>query len=260
MRAQAGEGESRNSSSEPGSSWSVDMGPDGGPQRFVLDEGGLGRESSAANGMLVMRRCSAEQARDLTYRKIDGRDALMFPIDREIGMVDRLESLTVELRWKDIGFGPFPPGGRPSACRREVAGWPAVSGGGADRSLPGLLAKPRRLPISGPEFAADLGARSRFIKPAATRRSSATAREVTRGKTGRAFEAVKRAQRVGLEVHRDRLHPGDTIGAGGPGVPQGEVHRVRDAVCIAGAGGRHPHPDRPGRPDHHGPVGRSHVE
>ena len=159
----------RVSSTEPGSSWSVYMGSEGGPQRFILDAEGLCRESSAANGMLVTRRCSAEQAREITFRKIDGRDALMFPIDREIGMLDRLESLTVELRWKDIGFDRF----RLKDDRQHVV--ERSQDGPRYRAVvrieaPKPLSTRARLPISGPEFAADLG-ESRYVDRT-TRRSS----------------------------------------------------------------------------------------
>ena len=38
---------------------------------------------------------------------MNGRDVLMFPIGKEVGPPELLESLTVELKWKDIDFDRF---------------------------------------------------------------------------------------------------------------------------------------------------------
>jgi len=70
---------------EPGVSWSVDLGPEDGAQRRVLDADGLLLELSAAGGLTTVRRCPAEQARNIAYRKMDGRDVLMFPLGKEVG-------------------------------------------------------------------------------------------------------------------------------------------------------------------------------
>jgi hypothetical protein len=172
---------------EPGSSWLIDMETEEGERRIVLDANGLRREFSAAAGMTELRRCSAEQARDLTYHKLDGRDLLMFPIDREIGTPERLESLTVELRWKDIPFDRF----HLEDDRQRVV--ERTQEGGRYRAVvriepPKPVESPAHLPITGPEFAAALG-ESRYIKPRDPK-IVAVAREVTRGKTD-SLEAVK---------------------------------------------------------------------
>ncbi len=142
---------------------------------------------SAAGGLVTIRRSSAEQARDIAYRKIDGRDALMFPLGKEVGPSELLESLTVELKWKDIGFERF----RLEDDRQHVI--EKSQEGDQYRAVvrieaPKPLSAPARLPIAGPEFAPYLG-ESRFIKPR-DERIIAVAREVTRGKTD-ALEAVK---------------------------------------------------------------------
>ena len=246
----------RVSTREPGSAWLIDTETEEGEQRIVLDADGLRREFSAAAGMVEMRRCSAEQARDLTYHKLDGRDLLMFPIDREIGTLDRLESLTVELRWKDIAFDRFHlEDDRQHLVERSQEG-------GRYRAVvriepPKPIESPAHLPIAGPEFAAALG-ESRYIKPRDPK-IVAVAREVTRGKTD-SLEVVKALAdwvSKNVEATHDRR---DALGPRGPGVPQGQVQRVRHAVRLAGAGGRDPDADRPGRPAHPGPVGRPHVE
>ena len=144
-------------------------------------------ERSAAGGLTTIRRCPAEQARDIAYRKMDGRDVLMFPLGKEVGPPELLESLTVELKWKDIGFERF----RLEDDRQHVV--EQSREGDQYRAVvrievPKPLSAPARLPITGPEFAPYLG-ESRFIKPH-DERIIAVAREVTRGKTD-ALEAVK---------------------------------------------------------------------
>ena len=92
---------------QPGVAWSVVSDSGEGDQRLVLDPDGLCLERSAAGALVTLRRSPAEQARDIAYRKMDGRDVLMFPLGQEVGPPELLESLTVELEWKGIGFDRF---------------------------------------------------------------------------------------------------------------------------------------------------------
>ncbi len=138
-------------------------------------------------GLTTIRRCPAEQARNIAYRKMNGRDVLMFPLGKEVGPPEFLESLTVELNWKDISFERF----RLEDDRQHVV--EKFREGDQYRVVvrieaPKPLSLPARLPIAGPEFAAYLG-ESRYIKPR-DERIIAVAREVTKGKTD-ALEAVK---------------------------------------------------------------------
>ena len=138
---------------------------------------------------MTLRRASAEQARDIAYRKMDGRDVLMYPLGKEVGSPELLESLTVELKWKDIPFDRF----RLEDDRQHVV--EKVQEGDQYRAVvriepPKPLPAAARLPISGPEFAPYLG-ESRFIKPH-DEKIVAVAREVTRGKTD-ALEASRRS-------------------------------------------------------------------
>jgi hypothetical protein len=172
---------------QPGGSWSVVTDSEEGEQRLVLDADGLCLERSAAGGLVTLRRSPAEQARDIAYRKLDGRDLLMFPLGKEVGPPELLESLTVELKWKDIGFDRF----RLEDDRQHVV--EKSQEGDQYRAVvriepPKPLPAPARLPIAGPEFAPYLG-ESRFIKPH-DEKIIALAREVTRGKTD-TLEAVK---------------------------------------------------------------------
>jgi Transglutaminase-like superfamily len=174
-------------SGQPGVSWSVDSGPLDRDQRLVLDAEGVCLERLVAGGLVAIRRFPAGQARDIAYRKMDGREILMYPLDKEVGPPEFLESLTVELKWKDIPFERFRlEDDRQHLVERSHEGnqYRAVVRIEAPRPLP----TPARLPIAGPEFAAYLG-ESKFIKPH-DERIIAVAREVTRGKTD-ALEAVK---------------------------------------------------------------------
>jgi hypothetical protein len=175
----------------PGAVWSVvtngnDMEE---TQRLVLDDDGLCLERSAAGGLDVRRRAPADQARDIAYRKLDGRDVLMYPLDKEIGPLERLESLTVELTWKTLPFDRF----RLEDSRQHVV--EQSQDGDRYRAVVRIepprasaASPPVRLPVSGPEFAVYLG-ESRFIKPH-DEKIVAAAREITQGKTD-ALEAVK---------------------------------------------------------------------
>jgi len=172
---------------EPGVTWAVDSGPEDGAQRLVLDADGLLLELSAAGGLMTIRRCPAEQARNIAYRKMDGRDVLMFPLGKEVGPPELLESLTVELKWRDISFERFHlEDDRQHVVERSRVGdqYRVV----VRIEAPKPLSSPARLPIAGPEFAAYLG-ESRYIKPH-DERIIAVAREVTKGKTD-SLEAVK---------------------------------------------------------------------
>ena len=241
---------------ETGVSWAVDAGPLDGNQRLVLDAEGVCLERSAAGGLSTIRRSSAEQARDIAYRKMNGPDVLMFPIGKEVGPPELLESLTVELKWKDIDFERFRlEDDRQHLVERSHEGnqYRAV----VRIEAPKPLTSSARLPIAGPEFARYLG-ESRYIKPH-DERIIAVAREVTRGKTD-ALGGRQGPERMDVDQRRGIAHRRDAHRAGGARVPEGEVQRVRDLVRLAGAGRRHTHADRTRRADDPGLLGGAHVE
>ncbi|MEO2014165.1 MAG: transglutaminase-like domain-containing protein [Fuerstiella sp.] len=46
--------------------------------------------------------CTPDEARELTYRVLKGRDVLMFPVDKDIGHPDKLTDLQVKLSWSEV--------------------------------------------------------------------------------------------------------------------------------------------------------------
>jgi hypothetical protein len=171
---------------DPGSAWSVDLGPEGGELRVVLDADGLLRQSSSEAGFVVLRRGSAEEARDLSHRKTDDRYALYFPADG-LGDPNRLTSLTVELRWTGIDIGQFRLTGDGQSVV-EHGGEGGHSRAVVRLDVPQPVAETVRLPVGGAEFAPYLG-ESRYIKPRDPR-IVAVAREVVGDRTD-ALEAVR---------------------------------------------------------------------
>jgi hypothetical protein len=184
-----------NGSGNVNTTWSIRPSPDGAEQRLELDASGMRLESSEAGGLLVERRCSASEARDISYRTLDGRDALMFPLGKDVGAPERLEAVTVELRWKDIPPERF----RLEDERQHVV--EQFRNGSDFRAVlriqaPKPIPTAARLPIAGAEFAPYLG-ESRYIKPR-DERIAAVAREVTKGES----DALKVARALADWVSR----------------------------------------------------------
>ena len=75
---------------QPGVAWSVVTGLGDDEQRLVLDGDGLCLERSAAAGLVTVRGATAEAARDIAFRKLEGRDVLMYPLGREVGSPELL--------------------------------------------------------------------------------------------------------------------------------------------------------------------------
>jgi hypothetical protein len=172
---------------DSGMAWSVDLGPLEGEQQIIIGPDGLLRGLESAGVGPTIARCTAEEAGEIGYRKLDGRDLLMFALDQDVGPPERLTSLTVEIRWKGIPFEQFRlADGRQRVVEHDEAG-------GRHRTLlrieaPEPIAAPARLPIGGDEFAPFLG-KSRFIDPSDPRIAE-TARELIAGQEG-ALEAAK---------------------------------------------------------------------
>lgn len=83
--------------------WSIELGGDALLSRgtLTLKSGHREREEFSIP-RYSLRRGSAREAETITHRKLEGRDGLMFEVDKPIVRIDQLQSLTVKLRWKDI--------------------------------------------------------------------------------------------------------------------------------------------------------------
>jgi len=91
-------------SAEPSSVvWSIEIGDDvvRAKGALTLKNGKRDREDFAVP-RYTMRHGSGQEAKQIKHRKLEGRDLLMFDIDQPIARLDRIQELTVKLRWKDV--------------------------------------------------------------------------------------------------------------------------------------------------------------
>gem|GEM_PF-2257971 len=168
--------------------WLVDHGKLDGEQRLVIGAGGLVRSNSADDPGDRVERCTAEEAKDLKPRKLEGKEMLAFPLNQDLGVPERLESLVVELRWKGIPLDQF----RLADARQQLKEHTEAEG--EHRTLVSIepskpVTNAPRIPIDAPEFAPYLG-RSQFIEPEHPQIVS-TARQAVAGKEHNALEAAR---------------------------------------------------------------------
>jgi hypothetical protein len=90
-----------------GTIWELTYGDDSGTGIAVYDETGTLLAMKVAVPPVTLLRAPAEEARDIGYAQLSGRYVLSFPLDADITAPDRLESLDVRLRWRDIPRGRF---------------------------------------------------------------------------------------------------------------------------------------------------------
>ncbi len=74
---------------------------------LTLGEDGFERERWFEEAGVRVERCSAEEASSIPPLDQTGRDVLTFDLDRPIPNPERLNDLTVEIRWKDLPFEDF---------------------------------------------------------------------------------------------------------------------------------------------------------
>lgn len=132
-------------------------------------------------------RCTKDEAEDIDYFVMAGREVLVFPIDHDIGNLARLTELTVRLRWRDIAFDRFDLEDRRQKLLRhdERDGRHEAT---VRITAPPPLESDRSFPIEDAELAQYL-ADTHFIKPQHPRIKE-TAREIVAGKKT-ALEAVR---------------------------------------------------------------------
>ncbi len=172
---------------KPGSRWDVTFGGIRGRSTFVFGADGVLRRMDSVAPEAHLERCTAEEATDLEYRTLEGRYLLTFPVDRNIGPLHRLESLTVTLTWRDIPLDQF---ALEDARQQLVASSEEEGRYTATVRIAPLDPAPddAPFPLTGDKFKPYL-AETYFVKPSHDRIRE-TARRVVKGsKTG--LEAVR---------------------------------------------------------------------
>ncbi len=176
-----------------GSVWRIDLGAEGGRGMVSYDADGVLRELNFDVPKVRMQRCTPEEARDISHLRMDGRDVLMFPIDRNITVPENLTALTVKLTWKDIPFEQF----ELEDYRQHLVEKAEKNGNyhaivRIDPDGPGLPKTAISYPVSGDEFAPYL-AETRFIRPRNERIAAAARKAIGDKKTAvQAVEALSR--------------------------------------------------------------------
>ena len=170
-----------------GSRWEVSFSGIRGRGTFDFDADGILREMNNVAPRAHLERCTAEEAKDLEYRTLEGRYLLTFPVDRDIGALHRLESLSVTLTWRDIALDQFE---LEDARQRLVASSEKDGQYSATVKIAPLDAAPDAapFPVSGNEFKPYL-ADTRYVKPSHDRIRE-TARGIVKG-SKTSLEAVK---------------------------------------------------------------------
>jgi hypothetical protein len=101
--------ESATATRQPGDPavWDVDMGPELGRRQLQFDAEGIRRLLVSRMPPQRIERTTAEQARKIRHRTIEGRELLQFPVGKPIAAPERLNFLTVRLTWQGIPFDQF---------------------------------------------------------------------------------------------------------------------------------------------------------
>jgi len=85
--------------------WSIEIGSDDVLSKGLLTlKDGIREHEEFSIPRYNVRRGTRLEAEKIAYRRLDGRDALMFDVDQPIARLDQLEELTVRLRWKGVSL------------------------------------------------------------------------------------------------------------------------------------------------------------
>jgi transglutaminase-like putative cysteine protease len=87
--------------------WEVDRGPAVGTVTYLYAADGMLRDVKVPTALQSLKRCSAAEAKSISYHKLVARDILEFPLDKEIGRADQLAEMTVRLSWAAVPFDRF---------------------------------------------------------------------------------------------------------------------------------------------------------
>ena len=184
-----------------GSEWILASGAEPGVQVLTFDGQGLMLKAFTRTSQEAIVRCTADEARDLTYRVMNGREVLVFPLDRRIDLPHRLEHLVVRLTWKDIPFADFElEDGR----QRVLEQTETADGQSAlvEIFAPVVSGEVAALPVEDVEFAPYL-AETEYVKPADPK-ILAAAKEATAG-TKDARKAVEALSKWVSDFVKDEL-------------------------------------------------------
>lgn len=143
--------------------WSIDLGSELGQGTIKVDKENVHRETLIRLPPIHVVRCTEQEASQLTYRKLVGRDVLMFPLSKDIGRPERLKRLNIQLTWKDVPMSDL----QLTDLRQKITEQGDQSGTQSvnlEIVATSPVNNPVALPIRGSQFEPYL-AESRFIKP-----------------------------------------------------------------------------------------------
>ena len=166
--------------------WVIESEAGPGQQRFAFDAPAELVEMVSENPRSHMRRTTEDEAKQLTYLDLTGREMFTFPLDKAIPFRDRLTSLRVHLSWSGYPFESLTledSRQRILQHTREEDRYTAT----LTLDEPRTGADDATFPIDLPEMAPYL-ADTEFVRPTDPD-IIATAREVTKGHTTAAAAA-----------------------------------------------------------------------
>ncbi len=142
--------------------WSVDLGVLG-QGTMTFDHDGRHLTTTLRTPPIDAVRCTAQQASQLQHRKLVGRDVLMFPLSKDIGLPNQLKRLKIRLKWKDVPLSDL----QLSDLRQKIAKQAEQAGAHSvdlEITAASPITRSVALPISGSQFQPYL-AESLYIKP-----------------------------------------------------------------------------------------------
>ncbi len=153
----------RSDHGKEGSTWDIEIA--GSSRQITLrrDANGVTTDLVVRNPDAHLVRCTEQEAKEIDYIDVDPRLLLNFPLDRDIGALSHLTSLTVKLSWLEIPFEEFELSDRRQRLvekTEDEGNFSAV----LKISRPAVIEDNMNYPVKGKEFEGSL-AESDCIKP-----------------------------------------------------------------------------------------------
>lgn len=159
--------------------WQLDVGTNLMKGTRTYRNDGVMLEANYNIPKMQMILCTAEDANNITYLKLQGKDLLVFPLNKNIKHYKQLKTLEVKLTWKNIPFEKF----NFIDWHQEIM-WKTYKNGVYQAILeiknPGIIRSKTPYPIKTKEYAPYL-AETRYIKPNNSD-IRATAQKIVEGK------------------------------------------------------------------------------